>query len=179
MPVLVAPNVEVRTSFLAAMAELRAEGRGADDDDSMVGREIRESGPTWDTAAGFAAYTAALRADSLEATPRADGWVPATTLWWVQDNAYLGRIAVRHRLTDYLREYAGHIGYDVRPSARRQGHATAMLREVLPLARGLGIEQVLVTCDAANIGSRKVIEANGGRFEDERGGKLRFWVDTG
>ena len=112
-------------------------------------------------------------------SPRADGWVPATTLWWVQDNAYLARIAVRHRLTDYLLEYAGHIGYDVRPSARRQGHATAMLQHMLPIARELGIEQALVTCDAANIGSRKVIEANGGRFEDERGGKLRFWVDTG
>jgi predicted acetyltransferase len=53
-----------------------------------------------------------------------------------------------------------------------------MLREVLPLARGLGIEQVLVTCDTANIGSRKVIEANGGHFEDERGGKLRFWISA-
>jgi predicted acetyltransferase len=161
------------------MAEFRAEGRGADDDDSMVGGEIRKFGPTWDTASGFQTYTQALRADALEDTPRPDGYVPATTLWWVQDNAYLARIAVRHRLTDFLLEYAGHIGYDVRPSARRQGHATAMLRHMLPIARELGIEQALVTCDAANIGSRKVIETNGGRLEDERGGKLRFWVDTG
>jgi predicted acetyltransferase len=72
----------------------------------------------------------------------------------------------------------GHIGYDVRPSARRRGHATAMLRAALPVARGLGIESALVTCDEDNVASRKVIEANGGVFEDQRGDKLRFWIPT-
>jgi hypothetical protein len=38
---------------------------------------------------------------------------------------------------------------------------------------------VLVTCDTTNVGSRKVIEAGGGDFEDERGGKLRYWIRTG
>lgn len=75
-------------------------------------------------------------------------------------------------------EVGGHIGYDVRPTARRRGHATAMLRAALPIARRIGIETVLVTCDLTNTASRKVIESCGGRFEDERGGKLRFWVPT-
>jgi predicted acetyltransferase len=52
--------------------------------------------------------------------------------------------------------------YDVRPSARRRGHATAMPAPALPVARGLGIDRVLVTCDVSNTGSRKVVEANGG-----------------
>jgi predicted acetyltransferase len=38
---------------------------------------------------------------------------------------------------------------------------------------------VLVACDTINIGSRKVIGANGGEFEDQRGVKLRFWIPTG
>jgi len=104
--------------------------------------------------------------------------VPCTTLWWVEDDEYLGRLAIRHRLTEWLRKVGGHIGYDVRPTARRQGHATAMLRAALPRARELGIDDVLVTCDVDNVASRRVIEANGGRFEDERDGKLRFWVLT-
>ncbi len=91
---------------------------------------------------------------------------------------YLGRIALRHQLTDRLRETGGHIGYDVRPTARRQGHATAMLRAVLPLTHGMGINPVLVTCDVDNLASRRVIQANGGVLEDERYGKLRFWVST-
>ena len=73
----------------------------------------------------------------------------------------------------------GHIGYDVRPSARRRGHATSMLAAALPVARGLGIGQALLTCLNDNIGSRKAIEANGGVLDNERDGMLRFWIPTG
>ena len=91
---------------------------------------------------------------------------------------YLGRLAIRHRLNQRLLDRGGHIGYDVRPSARRQGHATAMLAAALPVARSLGIGPALVTCDQANAASRLVIEANGGVLEDQRGRELRFWVPT-
>lgn len=53
-----------------------------------------------------------------------------------------------------------------------------MLRAALPVVAGLGIDRALVTCDVDNVASRKVIEACGGEFEDQRGGKLRFWVAT-
>jgi predicted acetyltransferase len=53
-----------------------------------------------------------------------------------------------------------------------------MLAAALPLARALGIDPALVTCDESNEGSRRVIEANGGRLEDKRGSELRFWVPT-
>ena len=46
-----------------------------------------------------------------------------------------------------------------------------MLSAALPVAAGLGIDPVLVTCDDTNVGSRKVIEANGGLLEDQRGGE--------
>ena len=178
MPELALPTAAVQGSFLAAMAEYRAEGRGGPDDNSMIGNEYRRFGATWGTPAGFAAYVSALRAASLEETPRPTGHVPSTTWWYVDGSDYLGRIALRHRLTDHLLEVGGHIGYDVRPSARRNGHATAMLQLVLPEARVLGIDSALLTCDVDNVGSRTVIESAGGVLEDERGGKLRFWVPT-
>ena len=53
-----------------------------------------------------------------------------------------------------------------------------MLRAALPVAAGLGISSALITCDHDNIGSRKVIEACGGVFEDRRADKLRYWVPT-
>jgi predicted acetyltransferase len=53
-----------------------------------------------------------------------------------------------------------------------------MLTAALPVAQALGIDPALLTCDAPNIASRKVIEANGGVLEDKRGDKLRFWVPT-
>jgi predicted acetyltransferase len=170
------PTVDVQASFLAAMAELQAEGRGVPADDTMIGQEMRRFGGRWSDPGVFAEYVGWLRAQVLEETARPEGFVPSTTLWWLDDGEYLGRIAIRHRLTPRLRELAGHIGYDVRPSARRRGHATAMLASALPVARELGIDPVLVTCDADNTGSKKVIEANGGIMEDQRAGKLRYWV---
>ncbi|MFB9239111.1 GNAT family N-acetyltransferase [Plantactinospora siamensis] len=179
MPTLTAPIERVRESFLAAMAEFRAEGRGDRQDFSMIGSEIRAHADTWSSAEGFARFVAELRAQALPESPRPAGYVPSTTLWWVDGAEYLGRIAVRHRLTPSLLEFGGHIGYDVRPTARRRGHATAMLRAVRPVARELGIDPALLTCDVDNAVSRRVIERNGGVFEDQRGDKLRFWVPTG
>lgn len=178
MPELVAPTVRVRESFLAAMAEFEAEGRGGTADDSMLGDDLRRRWPQWETAQGFDAYVDEVLADSLEESPRRAGWVPCTTLWYLDGVHYLGRLAIRHRLTPHLLEQGGHIGYDVRRSARRQGHATAMLRAALPAARGLSIGRALVTCDADNVASRRVIERNGGVLEDQRGVKLRYWVST-
>jgi predicted acetyltransferase len=178
VPSLVLPTVGVRASFLTGMAEFMAEGRGAPEDRTMIGAEIRGFSATWSTPEGFAAYVGALRADARPETPRPAGHVPATTLWWLEGAEYLGRLAIRHVLNAKLRETGGNIGYDVRPSARRQGHATAMLRAALPIAHSLGLEKVLVTCDLENVASRKVIEANGGVFEDERQGKRRYWLAT-
>jgi predicted acetyltransferase len=179
VPRLVLPTVRVHKSFLEAMNELAAEGRGEAKDGTMIGREIREWRGRWETAGGFEAYVADLRSWADEATPLPPNFVHSTTWWWVSGDDYLGRIALRHRLNDFLLSVGGHIGYDVRPTARRKGHATAMLAAVLPSARRMGIDPALVTCDVDNIGSRKVIEANGGLLEDERAGKLRFWVPTG
>jgi len=178
MPELVAPNVRFRRSFAAAIDEFRAEGRGSKWDRTVLGDYARTPDSTWATDEAFGAFTAAIRAEALPETPRPDGWVPDTELWWAEGDEYLGRIAIRHRLTPRLLEVGGHIGYDVRPSARRRGHATEMLRQALAIAAGLGIERALVTCDVDNIGSRTVIERNGGVLEDERAGKLRFWIDT-
>jgi predicted acetyltransferase len=91
---------------------------------------------------------------------------------------YLGRLSIRHSLTPWLLDFGGHIGYGIRPSARRRGHATAMFRACLPVASRLGIDPALLTCDVSNLASRRVIEAGGGVLEDRRGEKLRFWVPT-
>jgi len=66
----------------------------------------------------------------------------------------------------------------VRPSVRRRGYATLMLRLSLPVAHQLGIDPALITCDDTNVGSRRVIEANGGRLASASDGILRFWVPT-
>ncbi|MFG2861308.1 GNAT family N-acetyltransferase [Streptomyces sioyaensis] len=173
-PQLITPTVDVHASFLAAMEEFRADGVEAVPHSNLAG-ELRTWAARWRSAEGFAAYvelTGAVAKDRRE-----DGVVAKTTRWWVADGSYLGRVTFRHSLTPSLLDYGGHIGYAVRPGARRRGHATAMLRAALPVAHHeLGIDPVLVTCDDTNTGSRKVIEACGGVFEDQRENKLRYWI---
>lgn len=91
---------------------------------------------------------------------------------------FLGRIAIRHRLTPKLRQFGGHIGYDVVPTARGKGHARRMLGLALPVARKLGIDRALLTCGLDNIASQKVIEANGGILDENATERLRFWIAT-
>jgi predicted acetyltransferase len=178
MPALITPTTCVQESFLAAMDEFRAEGRGPGDG-SMIGHDIGMFGSSWHSPGGFMLYVQYVRAQAREDAPRPAHYVPSTTLWWVESGEYLGRVAIRHRLTSALVEVGGHVGYDVRASARRQGHATAMLAAALPIANRLGIDPALVTCDSTNLASRTVIQRNGGVLDDERHGGLRFWVPTG
>ena len=169
MPELVPPDRRYHRSFAAAVAEFLAEGVNPD----HYRVELQDPDV-------FADWLEVLAEEGRpDAKPRFEGWVPQTTLWWVdEDEEYIGRVAIRHRLTEPLLQFGGHIGYDVRSSRRRQGHATAMLAASLPFARALGIERALVTCDHDNVGSRKVIEANGGMPDVPNAVKLRYWVGT-
>jgi predicted acetyltransferase len=160
------------------MGEFQAEGRGSEHDHTIIGGYLRNRAADLTSEEGFGTFVSALRARRLEETLRPMGFVPDTELWWVDGDEFLGRIGIRHRLTPALLEVGGHIGYHVRPTARRQGHATEMLRQALAIAPDLGIDPALITCDVDNVGSRRVIERNGGVLEDQRDGKLRFWVST-
>ena len=112
--------------------------------------------------------------------------VPSTFLFGFKGDRIVGRVSIRHALNDFLLRVGGHIGYVVVPEFRRQGHATAILRLAVQFARGsLGLDRVLVTCDADNIGSIRTIENNGGVLEDVVSGpdlakpKRRYWIDAG
>ena len=109
------------------------------------------------------------------------GLVPAT-VFFLQDETgrILGAIDIRRQLNDYLLSYGGHIGYGIRPSCRGKGLAAQMLFMALPIAKELGIDRALVTCDKNNPASAKTILRCGGVLEDERleNGELvqRYWI---
>ena len=106
------------------------------------------------------------------------------TYSWVFDGPgdeaeMVGFVALRHSIDHpFLRKAGGHIGYSVRPSRRREGHAARALGLALAQARALGIESALLTCDEDNAGSAATIEANGGVLENVLEGKRRYWVPT-
>jgi predicted acetyltransferase len=98
---------------------------------------------------------------------RPAGFVPHSSFWLVADGEVVGVSDLRHTLTDALRREGGHIGYGVRPSARRRGFATELLRLTLLRARSLGLTEAWLTCVKDNEPSVRTILRNGGDFVSE------------
>ena len=162
------PDIRFKDSYLAALAEYHAEGRLLEESEE-------------DLANDFLAYVekekSKARGENLQ-----KGFVPQTEYWLIDGGEYIGGLYIRHRLTDHLLAIGGHIGYGIRPSKRKQGYGKIILKLGLLKAKELGIEKVLLTCDVTNLGSRKIIEGNGGVFENTvphegNPDKARFWID--
>ncbi|MBU2103872.1 GNAT family N-acetyltransferase [Patescibacteria group bacterium] len=163
---LAEPSVFLMDSYIEATKEFKSEGLYPELD-------------LEDRAKNFPSYIEELK---LHRTAPPEGLVPMTFFWLVNNNEYIGRVSVRHELNENLLRAGGHIGYDIRPSKRRLGYGKRILELALIEAKKLGIHKVLVTCDSTNIASRKIIESNGGVFENEMSleeglpNKLRFWI---
>lgn len=163
---LIAPTAELGAEFLAMAEEYLAAG------------EDRYKSALED----FPAYLRGL-SDGVRGAGLPPGRVPYSTFWLLAGRRVVGRSTVRHRLTPELEHEGGHVGYDVRPSARRRGYGTLLLKLTLGEARRLGLRRVFLTCDADNVASAKVIEKNGGVLRDtatsHRSGKpiSRYWIE--
>lgn len=111
-----------------------------------------------------------------------EGFVPATELWMIDKGEFIGRVSIRHSLTENLLKLGGHIGYYIRISKRGMGYGKKILELALKKAGQLGVEKALITCDIGNTASSKVIEANKGVLENiVKVGKglplkKRYWI---
>ncbi|MCU1371025.1 MAG: family N-acetyltransferase [Ilumatobacteraceae bacterium] len=111
------------------------------------------------------------------------GMVASTFLLAELGGEVVGRASVRHELNETLRREGGHIGVGVRPVWRGRGVGTEILRQSLLVARSVGIERVLVTCDDDNVASAAMIERCGGILDSvvqSAAGPApvrRYWID--
>ena len=170
-PKLVEPAEGLREAYLGFIEEFQAAG------DPYVGQEGKE------VHGDFSAFVRRLL-NLARGVNLPDGWVPGSSHWLLRGGRVVGTCSLRHRLTEALLDFGGHVGYAVRPSERRKGYATFMLRAMLDKARSMGIARVRVTCDARNVASIGVIEKCGGRLDSQshsaRAGRLtrRYWIEV-
>ena len=70
------------------------------------------------------------------------------------------------RLTDdpFIRTYAGHIGYNVRPSCRRKGYGRACAAQGVRICAEHGIAEPVICTDPGTSASRKTAESAGFAF---------------
>ena len=115
----------------------------------------------------------------LDQTEEYEAWLEAVTnntkaetvnpAWVVTDTFFaldeadriVGIIDLRHTLNDFLRDF-GNCGYSVRPSERRKGYATEMLRLLCETAKASGMTELHLSVERDNLPSVKTIVKNGG-----------------
>jgi predicted acetyltransferase len=148
--------------------------------------EIAESGrfgglvtPGPEHLKGFAAMVAESVAASQSEQYVADAWLrrgPSYVLrrfeaerfagvvrvWVVSGDAVLATGTVRIRGSKWF----GNLGYFVRPTRRGEGVGRALMRDLVAVARGIGLDEPKAAVDTGNTASRRAVEAAGGTLVD-------------
>jgi predicted acetyltransferase len=174
MPELLEPTVRLHSAWREAHDEwgpgLHEDGFGLHLEDDV------------NSSAGFAAWVGRLVQQSDTTIPVAADRVHCTYRWIIEGEQVLGGIALRHELNERLMQDGGHIGYGIRPSARRRGVASWALTQMVGMAKELGIERVLLVCAVDNTASARTIERCAGVLEDIRQPEgialQRYWIET-
>jgi len=168
---LVLPSVKYKESYLGALEEAK------NDPGNLIAKlQEPKDGEVFES---FVEHFY----DEMKGVNLPEGYVPATMFWLIDNGEFIGRIQIRHELTEAMLARGGHIGYYVRPTKRKIGYGKKMLEMALLEAQKMGFEKVLLTCNDDNFGSAKIIESNGGILENiidgEKEGekkKRRYWI---
>ena len=119
----------------------------------------------WDKTDDYNAWTETItrNADKYTVNPN---WVVTDTFFAIResDNKIVGMISFRHELNDFLKDF-GHSGYSIRPTERKKGYATEMLKQILGIAKQNGLKYMQLSCEKDNIPSVRTIVKNVGIYE--------------
>ena len=149
------------------------------------GEKIIHASSAWDKMDNYDEWLDLLKKQSSWET-MINNWTVHSTFFGVResDNKIVGLIDIRHELnSDFLRNYAGHIGYGIRPTERRKGYVTQMLQQALDYCKNeLKLKRVMISCEKDNEGSRKTIINAGGvlerEYEDSNGETVQiYWIE--
>ena len=163
---LVKPTSKYKESFIGMVREFQIEERKKDLDTKKLEHN-------------FSSFVKNM-SDYEKGKNLPKGHVPSSYYWLLDKSKIIGETTIRHKLSKELIKQGGHIGYGIRPTERRRGYGKKVLTLALKKAKKLGIKKALITCDDSNIGSWKIIEANGGILSEKNklNGKLKryYWI---
>lgn len=150
---LVRPSIELKEKAIEFRQEFFDNGEPV-----INGSELLDKTDNYDD------WLKAVTDNTSEATVSPD-WVVTDTFFALDENdKIVGIIDLRHTLNDFLKDF-GNCGYSVRPTERRKGYATQMLRLVKAVAHDVGLSELHLSVERDNEPSVKTITANGGKYE--------------
>lgn len=150
---LVRPNIELKDKAIEFRQEFF-------DNKEMIinGSELLDKTESYDD------WLESVTDNAKEETVNPD-WVVTDTYFALDEtDSIVGIIDLRHTLNDFLRDF-GNCGYSVRPTERRKGYATEMLRQILPIAHNMALSELHISVERNNEPSIKTILKNGGIYE--------------
>ena len=137
------------------------------------GETIINGSELFDKTPCYEEWLERITANSSKETVSSE-WVLTDTFFAVRvsDHKIIGIADLRYELNDFLKDL-GNCGYSVRPSERKKGYATEILRQICGIARKYGLNSLQLSVEKENTASVKTILKNGGcynrsfRFGDE------------
>jgi len=151
--ILVRPSLELKKEALSYRQEHFEHGEMTINGSELLDKT--ESYEEW-------LASVARNANPLTVSPE---WVLTDTFFAIDsENKIVGIIDLRHTLNEFLINF-GNCGYSVRPSERKKGYATEMLKQLLIVAKEAGLKQLHLSVERDNLPSVKAIINNGGIYE--------------
>lgn len=151
---LVRPTLELKEEALAYRGEHFQHGEKV-----IYGSEL------FDKTESYEEWLSAVTRNTDPETVN-ENWVVTDTFFAVRqsDGRIIGIIDLRHTLNEFLKDL-GNCGYSVRPSERKKGYATEMLRQLIWVAKEAEMNELHISVEKENMASVKVIQKNGGVYE--------------
>ncbi len=150
---LVKPTLELKDQALAYRQE-----------HFDFGEQIINGSELFDQIASYKEWFEKVTANASTKTVDPN-WVLTDTFFAVRasDHKIVGIADLRYQLNDFLKDF-GNCGYSVRPSERRKGYATEILRQICLAAKKHGLKQLQLSVETDNAASIRAIEKNGGKY---------------
>lgn len=135
--------------------------------------EVLSCGGDFDGSAGlgeFEQYADWLERLRILSGERAEkfGWYRTLVRLAYEEDSLVAILNVRLSEDPFVRTYAGHIGYHVRPSCRKRGYGHACAEEAARLCAEHGILRPVICTEPENLASRKTAESAGFAFTGYR-----------